>query len=288
MLPSPSAQMNVGGMVHAGLRDLYKPSSHNISYWEKEREERNVSDEVLFEADRLVQGYKNRYFSDGQDGEWEVISAELPISFPVFNSSIPVTYSGTADLLVRHKRDGLLWVPDHKTSNALSSSTILHYVYSPQLQGYVAAIQAGLKEKVEGACVNLIVKTKQVQFHREYTPINEVWMKQWREAMQTMVAELVESVCNHYLNGRRWESGYNLDRTFPQNRYECVPYFGSDCPFRLACWHADSKLTNSIRSAYKENKARITYEQAEEVAKKWWGGDPEEEVKDENSSNSTS
>jgi len=54
-------------------------------------------------------------------------------------------------------------------------------------------------------------------------------------------------------------------KAFPQNRYECVPYIGSECPFRLVCWHSNGKITSTVRSAYKVNEKRITYEQAQEV-----------------------
>jgi hypothetical protein len=253
--------MDVGGMVHAALRDIYCPATPTQSYWDHEREERRVSDEILFEADRLTRAYRNRYIRDEHDEEWQILATELPISFPVFTQEIPVTYSGTADLLVRRTTNlgAQLWVPDHKTSASLSSTIILHYIYSPQMQGYIAAIQHGLTEKIEGACINLIVKTKDPQFHREYTPVNEVWMQQWEEAMKSMVSSLVFATLDYYISNKA------SIKCFPQNRYECVPYIGSECPFRLVCWHSNGKITNTVRSAYRVNEKRVTYEQAKAV-----------------------
>jgi hypothetical protein len=255
MLARPSKAMNVGGLTHAGLRDTYLPSTTK-SFWDIEVEERNADEETQMQAGKLVRDYRKRYIRDGQDQEWKVLSAELPISFPIFDKDIPVYYSGTADALIEVQ--DRLWLGEHKTSASMSSTVILHYAYSPQVYGYLKAIQEGLTRKLDGVCINLIVKTKETGFHREYVPVNQLWMEQWERATKRMIYSLVHS-CLRQLNGEP------LDSSFPQNRYNCVPYFGAECPFRLVCWHSNGHLSDAIKQTYIQNDKKVTTEQLLEV-----------------------
>ncbi len=247
--------MTVGGLTHAGLRDLYLPSQSK-SFWQEEVESRKPDEETESIALKLVNSYRKRYLRDGQDEEWKVLSAELPISFPIFHKDIPVNYSGTADALV--SVNDRMWLGEHKTAASMSSSVILHYAYSPQVYGYIRAIQEGLTKKLDGVCINLIVKTKEPQFHREYVPVNQLWMDQWEAATKRMILSLVNGLIKFFRE-------YPLDDCFPQTRYACVPYFGSECPFRLVCWHSDGAISSSIRQTYIPNEDVITHEQVQAI-----------------------
>lgn len=138
--------------------------------------------EAAVEAQELGTGMLTAYMEHYSDDYIEPIAVELPFSVNLghlaYSTTIPgvagevsvdkVTsrYVGTIDLIFRDKRDGKVYLMDHKTAKALGSANTQYLPLDDQAGAYMAFAtkilrEKGLieeKEKVAGIVYNYLVK----------------------------------------------------------------------------------------------------------------------------------
>jgi hypothetical protein len=221
--------LQVGDILHQ-LLDLWYTDSLEQRYLQdmeafvRDCYPNNTSEqtlEVAYQALRLFNGYYTKF---AESDPLNFVSSETHIEVDMGDYILVMR----VDALARPK-DGRLWRVEHKTTARLDS----HYLNGLKggLQGaiYDFGVEHMLKEKVEGTIYNLLVKTKEPQYHRAYTKRNL--------AAQERMLKTVEGVYRDITKGDFYPSS------------QCYQY-ARECPYLLLCNH-DSK---EAREAFYEKK----------------------------------
>jgi hypothetical protein len=201
---------------------------------------------------------------------WEVLGVEVPFAVRLGNVrsfygqndnwpdpvSIPITYIGRSDLVVRMRERGELMCVDHKTARRWTGADVNHWRRDAGLTGYAACISqwvregiselpasvqaamqaheplrerlaaAGVGEGLHGFIVNALVirdvsdlrrcKEPPTAFHRETYYQDTGTLAEWR------------------LNTLRWCEawlGWCARGEWPENTNNCTRHFGGNCPY---------------------------------------------------------
>lgn len=114
--------------------------------------------------------WENYFAMYGEDEEWECIHTEQPFQIDVPHPTRPgktlVVYAGTWDALMRNRRNGKLWLWDHKTAKTLPNMQFLELDDQAGSYLWVAKevlVHKGVlrrKDVIEGIIFNYAKKTK--------------------------------------------------------------------------------------------------------------------------------
>jgi hypothetical protein len=104
----------IGTGIHYALAQFYSSGTHPREALQRWPEYQGVSLSLMEE---ILDHYYEAYQRDLQN--WEVLSVETPRTVPIPGTQAHLT--GTFDLLIRERRDGSVWVVDHKTRTAFDS-----------------------------------------------------------------------------------------------------------------------------------------------------------------------
>lgn len=167
---SSTGALALGSRIHVALEAYYTDHQDPVEVHHRLIEEardallmeqRDITDlESEAELGRLMlEGYLQWLEETGADSELEVISAEQPVSVPLFNGDIELR--GKLDTRVRRKIDNVRLFIDHKTCGNFSDLTRVAYM-DEQLLTYhlLEALQEQEDERCDGGIYNMLRKVK--------------------------------------------------------------------------------------------------------------------------------
>lgn len=233
----------IGTAVHAGLAVLHAeggtPEAALVEAKKKLKERAGpqvrFEDKSLEEADEIMHRVLQAYFVywTAQDQVWTPIQQEVQFLVEV-GTGTGVWLRGRADNLSITAAG--LFLVDYKTSGKMDPRDLLKYELDMQLTAYLYGLSKQLTEdsrkegqppvQVQGAIVDLLVKTKVPQFARELYTRTEEELAEF-EAEFVEYGQRIRSQLDRVQAGERWKI------VFPRNTEHCFR-FGT-CPFRDVC-----------------------------------------------------
>jgi hypothetical protein len=193
-------------------------------------------------SEKLLRAYVTHWA--GAQEVWAPLNQEIEFLVEV-GEGTGVFLRGRADNLSIVK--GALFIVDYKTAARMDVRDMLKYELDFQLTSYIYGLskqltkdsvaEGGSEIRVEGAIIDLLVKTEVPQFAREMFTRSDAEMAEFEE-------EFVEY--GHRLSAirQRLKEGEPWKRLFPKNTEHCFRY--GTCPYRDLCL-SDSEVR---RAAY--------------------------------------
>lgn len=161
---------------------------------------------------------------------------------------------------------GALYLVDYKTAGRMDPRDLLKYELDAQLSAYMYGLTKQLSEesaktggqplRVEGAIIDLLVKTKLPQFARET-------FTRTAEEMEEFELEFLEYASRIRDQHARVAAGEDWKLVFPKNTEHCFRY--GTCPFRDLCAHD----TPARRAAYIQAEVDYVDTAQRELEEKW-------------------
>lgn len=233
----------IGTAIHAGLRVLHATDGSLSAALDTARKElvtragpRSAFEDMnLPEADAIVTKVLPAYDAYWKDRfeKWTPLDQEVQFLVEV-GTRTSVFLRGRADnLSMLH---GGLYLVDYKTAGRMDPRDLLKYELDLQLTAYIYGISKQLTEdsvreggepvRVQGAIIDVLVKTTIPQFARELFTRTDSELKEFED-------EFVEYGRRIRSQLDRVDAGENWKVVFPKNTDHCFR-FGT-CPFRDLC-----------------------------------------------------
>lgn len=165
------------------------------------------------------------------DKDWEILltpEAEMELSVGKHKLYVRV------DLIIRSKKDGRVWVVDHKTTARTGGSWWTQFFVDKQGTGYTLAAEEVLGEEIAGWLINVIKPTKSDYFERDAFTRTQQQRDTFKRQMEWRLDHL-EGVLKEFegIDPLEEEALKLADRYFQQHTGACHG-FGT-CPFIGAC-----------------------------------------------------
>ena len=223
-------------MLHAGMSvdDARKAAMDKITA--SAGPLKTFADKSLEEAGDIVSTVFTAYYEHwkGKGEMWRPLNQEIQFMVEVVEGS-GVWLRGRADNL--SIASGGLYLVDYKTAAKMDPRDLLKYEIDMQLSAYIyglskfltaqAAEEGNPQEiRIQGAIIDVLVKTKIPQFARELFTRTD-------EELDEFAAEFVEYGNRIRDQFARVEAGENWKSVFPRNTEHCFRY--GTCPFRDVC-----------------------------------------------------
>jgi len=119
-----------------------------------------------------------------------------------------------------------LWIQDHKTAGRLDMRDLMKYEMDIQMSAYIYGASVVLGKPVSGVIVDLLVKTKTPQFHRELFNRSD-------DDLRTFEEEFIEVVRDIEARRYRVLQGEDPKVLFYKDTSQCLQY--GKCPYRDLC-----------------------------------------------------
>ena len=219
-----------GNAIHAGLAAHYGGQNHGQifkifhDYMEKFPGEK---DEEWETEGTLWAGVLARYRDSHQEEPFEILGIEETVERQIRGQH---SLEGILDLRVRMKRDGEIWVVDHKTASRTGAGWWPQWFVSKQLTQY-----QWLVPEARGVILNVLKPTKTECFEREgFTRTQEqiedfLIQTQWEcEEMESAHGE------KRWVGDNREKLQEVKARLFPQATQHCHSW-GRTCVFLPLC-----------------------------------------------------
>jgi len=224
----PSMPLEIGGLVHECLARYYNADMEDRSATECIEEMfelinrcRDTVPQVTTVAERLLKGWLT-INGPGKPGDTRRSTAAVELLCET-NDPVVGPYSTRFDRLIVAKDGGGIIIEDTKTASAYTESLVRGYQMDRQFIGMQHCYQAsGLWRKygkLVGFQVNLMVKTKTMQFYIEQVPVDPALLKAWRQDQAWLFADFVRCQAANY---------------WPKKRTNCVMY-GRRCEAHDIC-----------------------------------------------------
>jgi RecB family exonuclease len=193
-------------------------------------------DKTLEESSEIMRRTLEGYFQHWSDlGQlWTPINQEVQFLVEVGNGT-NIWLRGRADNLAIVKGVGL-YIVDYKTAGKMDPRDLLKYEMDFQLTAYIYGLtkqltadslaEGGGPVVIQGAIVDLLVKTKTPQYAREM-------FTRSAEELEEFELEFIEYASRIREQLARVEAGEDWKIVFPKNTEHCFR-FGT-CPFRDVC-----------------------------------------------------
>ena len=111
----------------------------------------------------LIIGYMNKWY-DSDCAEYEVIDVEREFSYPLskreHETTLPVSFVGKVDGILKRKSDGKYFILEHKTASIVDEDYISQKQIDAQTMTYAAFIGKTMEIEVSGAIHDIITKQK--------------------------------------------------------------------------------------------------------------------------------
>jgi len=254
--PRRKSALEIGTAVHEGLAVFHSEggtAEKALKIAQDKLEERSgpqlaFEDKSLEEAKNIVDNVLPAYFDhwDNQGELWAPLNVEVEFLVEV-GTDTGVFLRGRADNLSTYA--GGLYLVDYKTAGRMDPRDLLKYEMDIQLSSYIYGISKQLSidsislggelVKVNGAIIDLLVKTKTPQFAREVFTRTDEEMREFEE-------EFVELGTRIRQQKQRVEDGEDWKKVFPRNTEHCFRY--GTCPYRDVC----AKDTEVRRAMYSD------------------------------------
>lgn len=206
-------------------------------------------DKSLPEAEAITTGLIDAYHEHwaGLEQMWSPLNQEIEFRVEV-GTNTGVFLIGRADNLSMVK--GALYLVDYKTASKMDPRDLLKYELDLQLTCYTYGLSkllttesvaaGGDPIRVEGAIIDLLVKTQVPQFARET-------FQRSQEELDEFEAEFIEYGRRIRSQRERVDAGENWKIVFPKNTEACFKW-GRACSYRDLCL----KDTPVRRAMYKQ------------------------------------
>jgi hypothetical protein len=175
---------------------------------------------------RALKLYHEEY---GRDTHWEVVHVERELKVRVGKDATNPKghlYTQRADLIVRDRDTGLIWIVDHKTTSKITARTANSFVLNGQFIGYRMLGQAFFGEKFGGVKLNLIqLKEDDYDFKRPRLPPSPNTADRFKTTIlfgETMIATMTAL----YGTDKPWPQAFATDT--------CIGRYGT-CPMHDIC-----------------------------------------------------
>jgi len=146
--PRPQEPLYMGSAIGIGLDAIWENNPGYLRAFEDylDRYGEDKKKVALYaKGVAMLKGYIKYWDPD----DWELIQTEKKVQLKIDNN---LTYRGMIDKVVRNRRDGCLYLIDHKTSSDNiqdpSSDYWTELMINPQATGYKVALEAEYKEEV--------------------------------------------------------------------------------------------------------------------------------------------
>lgn len=237
--PKPAAKAFLGVQGHAALAAHYRGDAQYIDVYTRGisaapvavREADDYAKLAAIWAERL-RDYPGVWA--GEDRQFEVVlvpEAEIPLA--IGEGHVLMT---RADLIVRRRDNGSLWVMDHKFATRTGSSWWAQFAVDKQGSAYTLAAEQLTGEPVAGWMINAIKPTKTDPFERQAFARSRAQLESFRNQTLHQIARRVAAV----EEGRTIpiEDRPNIyapwvDTHFPQHTGACHGF--GNCPFLGVC-----------------------------------------------------
>jgi hypothetical protein len=233
---------SIGIAVHAALAEYHSGESVEKSVETLRKSvEKSAGPTTVFEdktvaesgaiGEDVFRAYVVHY--TGSDEIWEPLNQEIEFLVEV-GQGRKIFLRGRADNLSFVK--GALYLVDYKTAGKMDPRALLKYELDTQLSCYIYGLSKYLTQqsqaeggppiRVEGAIIDLLVKTKMPQFAREsYTRSDEELAEFESEFIE--YAEEIRARLTRVADGEDWK------KVFPKNTEACFQY--GTCAYRDLC-----------------------------------------------------
>lgn len=252
---APHVPFLVGGLVHAGLEDMYRRGDFREAWAERMVTEAcegasKTAGLAQKQSDRIWQqramvmgilrGYAAHYL-EADLKKWEVLEAEV-----AFRYALPKptgwAMMGKRDMVVRRRKDGAIGLVEHKTAAVLSADYIAKLPLDAQIIGYANALRKARGKLPDFVVYNVIKKSglrqrgnepfrsylKRVELEYSASPANYFY----RETLSFGAADIraYEEELNQFAPemDRAIRSGY-----LPKNTGHCTAM--GVCPYMRLC-----------------------------------------------------
>lgn len=243
----PRWALNIGTAVHLGLALLgsgqpidvvVERSKENLTQAMPKRllpgDDEDLTDNLAV-VEKLLRGYDEQY----KETTWTPIAQET-------KGTVEVGEGTNVYLVFRTDKlatwNNMLWIVDHKTAGKLDLRDLQKYEMALQFSAYSYAVTKFTHQRVAGVIVDILVKTKIPQYHRDLKTRND------KELME-FEGEFVEMGKEIAWRAARCEAGEDPMIVYYKNTAECFRY--GTCPYRELCLE-DSP---SRRAIYKQREA---------------------------------
>jgi hypothetical protein len=193
-------------------------------------------DKSLPEADeittRVLTAYNEHWKHQGK--MWTPINQEIEFLVEV-GTGTNIWIRGRLDNLSVYI--GALWLVDYKTAGKMDPRDLLKYEMDIQLSTYIYGLSKQLTQesvaaggepiRIEGAIIDLLVKTAVPQFAREQYTRTEEELAEFEREFLEYANRIREQIARVRDGGEDWKT------VFPKNTEHCFRY--GTCPFRDLC-----------------------------------------------------
>lgn len=197
-----------------------------------DEEDLSANQEVV---EKLLRGYNETY----SETTWTPIAQETKGTVEVGENTRVYLVFRTDKLATWMQR---LWIVDHKTAGKLDLRDLQKYEMALQFSAYQYAVTKFTKQEVAGIIVDILVKTKVPQYHRDMKTRSVKELLEFEK-------EFVEIGKEIQWRLTRVQNGEDAKTVFYKNTNECFR-FGT-CPYRELCLED----TPTRRSLYKKREA---------------------------------
>ncbi len=149
-IPSRSREpLYFGSAMGLGFDDIWEEKVDILSSFKAEIEKKAHPEKrqlLMTKGEAMLSAYRQIHDPD----EWELIQTEKPVKMEI--DGYPITYRGKLDKVARNKKDGVIYLIDHKTSIDEIENPIadfwLNLMIDNQPTGYQIALEQQLDEEV--------------------------------------------------------------------------------------------------------------------------------------------
>lgn len=227
----PRWALDIGTSVHLGLALLGSGKTVDEAVAESRSKLESLMPKRIMPGDaeelednknvveKLLRGYEAEYSGT----VWTPIAQETKGAVEVGDNTHVILVFRTDKLATWQNR---LWIVDHKTAGKLDLRDLMKYEMALQFSAYSYAVTKFTKQMVAGVIVDILVKTKVPQYHRDYKTRSEKELLEFE-------AEFAEIGKEILWRKQRVAAGEDPMTVFYKNTDECFRY--GTCPYRELC-----------------------------------------------------
>lgn len=227
----PRWALDIGTAVHLGLALLGSGKTIDEAVAESRKKLAELlpkkqmpgDDEDLRDNQDVVEKLLRGYDAEYTGTIWTPIAQETKGAVEVGDGTNVILVFRTDKLATWNNR---LWIVDHKTAGKLDLRDLQKYEMALQFSAYSYAVTKFTKQMVAGVIVDILVKTKVPQYHRDYKTRSPKELTEFE-------AEFAETGKEIMWRKLRVENGEDPMTVFYKNTDECFRY--GTCPYRELC-----------------------------------------------------
>lgn len=242
----PRWALNDGTATHMGLALLGSGKGIDEAVEGAKKELRKLmpkrlmpgDEEDLLEHEALVEKMLRGYHAEYKETTWVPIAQETKGTVEVGTGTRVYLVFRTDKLATWNSR---LWIVDHKTAGKLDLRDLMKYEMALQFSAYAYAVTVFTKQQVAGIIIDILVKTKTPQYHRDLKTRDTKSLQEFENEFTEIGKEIKWRLT-------RVELGEDPMTVFYKNTNECFRY--GTCPYRELCMED----TEVRRSLYKKRE----------------------------------